>query len=136
MGDRVCVVAGVGPGNGTAFTRRFAAAGYQVAMLARTRERLAALEVELSELDRSLEAAVAEENATREQRSGLASRLEQAKTALARATEGATAWKERVAAHAQLVTERRSLRLRESRRESRVLRGVPRVAHHGAAPLS
>ena len=32
---RNCVVAGVGPGNGASFTRRFSSAGYQVAMLAR-----------------------------------------------------------------------------------------------------
>jgi NAD(P)-dependent dehydrogenase (short-subunit alcohol dehydrogenase family) len=47
MNDKVCVVAGVGPGNGTAFTRMFAEAGYRVAMLARTRERLEALESEI-----------------------------------------------------------------------------------------
>jgi NAD(P)-dependent dehydrogenase (short-subunit alcohol dehydrogenase family) len=34
----VCVVVGVGPGNGAAFARRFAAAGYQVALLARQLE--------------------------------------------------------------------------------------------------
>ena len=32
---RNCVVAGVGPGNGASFTRRFSSAGYQVAMWAR-----------------------------------------------------------------------------------------------------
>ena len=32
----VCVVAGVGPGNGAAFARRFAAEGYAVALLARS----------------------------------------------------------------------------------------------------
>jgi NAD(P)-dependent dehydrogenase (short-subunit alcohol dehydrogenase family) len=47
MEPKVCVVAGVGPGNGTAFTRKFAGAGYRVAMLARTEERLAALEAEI-----------------------------------------------------------------------------------------
>jgi len=35
MGQPVCVVVGVGPGNGAAFARRFAKAGYAVAMLAR-----------------------------------------------------------------------------------------------------
>jgi len=44
---KVCVVAGVGPGTGTAVTRRFAAGGYRVAMLARDRDRLAALEREI-----------------------------------------------------------------------------------------
>lgn len=43
----VCVVAGVGPGNGVALTRRFAAGGYRVAMLARSRERLAQWEREI-----------------------------------------------------------------------------------------
>lgn len=47
MADKVCVIAGVGPGNGTAFTRKFAGAGYRVAMLARTRDRLAALEADI-----------------------------------------------------------------------------------------
>lgn len=47
MTERVCVVAGVGPGNGAAFVRRFADAGYRVAMLARSRETLDALEAEL-----------------------------------------------------------------------------------------
>jgi len=44
---KVCVVAGVGPGNGAAVTRRFAAGGYQVAMLARSADRLADLEREV-----------------------------------------------------------------------------------------
>ena len=35
---RVCVVAGVGPGNGAAFARRFAAEGHAVALLARSDE--------------------------------------------------------------------------------------------------
>ncbi len=33
---RVCVVAGVGPGNGAAFARRFSSEGFAVALLART----------------------------------------------------------------------------------------------------
>ena len=36
MTKRVCVVAGVGPGNGAAFARRFGAEGYAVALLARS----------------------------------------------------------------------------------------------------
>ncbi|MBV8854622.1 MAG: SDR family NAD(P)-dependent oxidoreductase [Sinobacteraceae bacterium] len=44
---KVAVVAGVGPGIGAALARRFATAGYAVAMLARKREALAALEREI-----------------------------------------------------------------------------------------
>ena len=44
MPEKVCVVAGVGPGTGTALSRRFAAGGYRVAMLARDRDRLDELE--------------------------------------------------------------------------------------------
>lgn len=44
---KVAVVAGAGPGIGAALARRFAKAGYAVAMLARKREALAALEREI-----------------------------------------------------------------------------------------
>jgi NAD(P)-dependent dehydrogenase (short-subunit alcohol dehydrogenase family) len=44
----VCVVAGVGPGTGAALARRFAAGGHRVAMLARSAERLGALEREIA----------------------------------------------------------------------------------------
>ena len=43
----ICVITGVGPGTGTAMVRRFAKGGYRVAMLARTTDRLAALEHEM-----------------------------------------------------------------------------------------
>ncbi|WP_293900204.1 SDR family NAD(P)-dependent oxidoreductase [Phenylobacterium sp.] len=43
----LAVVTGVGPGTGSAIVRRLHAGGYRVAMLARTAERLAALEREL-----------------------------------------------------------------------------------------
>jgi NAD(P)-dependent dehydrogenase (short-subunit alcohol dehydrogenase family) len=43
----VAVVTGVGPGTGAAIARRFAHGGYAVAMLARNRERLNALEREI-----------------------------------------------------------------------------------------
>ncbi len=48
MTKPICAVVGVGPGNGAAFARRFASAGYAVALLARgstfTRELAANLE--------------------------------------------------------------------------------------------
>src|SRR5512134_444320 len=47
MPKRVCVVTGVGPGTGSALARRFAAGGYQVALLARTESRLRELAAEL-----------------------------------------------------------------------------------------
>ena len=46
----VALITGVGPGTGAAMARRFARGGYSVAMLARDRERLDALE---REIDRS-----------------------------------------------------------------------------------
>jgi len=44
----VALVTGVGPGTGAAIARRFSLGGYKVAMLARTRERLATLEREVA----------------------------------------------------------------------------------------
>jgi NAD(P)-dependent dehydrogenase (short-subunit alcohol dehydrogenase family) len=43
MANPVAVVTGVGPGTGAAIARRFSRGGYAVAMLARTRDRLASL---------------------------------------------------------------------------------------------
>ena len=43
----VALITGVGPGTGAAMARRFARGGYAVAMLARSRDRLALLEQEL-----------------------------------------------------------------------------------------
>jgi NAD(P)-dependent dehydrogenase (short-subunit alcohol dehydrogenase family) len=43
----VALVTGVGPGTGAAISRRFSLGGYRVAMLARTRERLDALQREI-----------------------------------------------------------------------------------------
>lgn len=48
MAKPVCLVTGVGPGTGAAVCRRFAAGGYQIAMVARDPERLAALEQEIA----------------------------------------------------------------------------------------
>lgn len=36
MAKRVCIIVGVGPGNGAAFARKFASEGYAVALLARS----------------------------------------------------------------------------------------------------
>jgi NAD(P)-dependent dehydrogenase (short-subunit alcohol dehydrogenase family) len=44
----VALVTGIGPGTGSAIARRFCSGGYKVAMLARTRERLAELQRELA----------------------------------------------------------------------------------------
>jgi len=46
VGDKVCLITGVGPGTGSALARRFAG-DYRVALLARKEERLRALESEL-----------------------------------------------------------------------------------------
>jgi NAD(P)-dependent dehydrogenase (short-subunit alcohol dehydrogenase family) len=45
---KTCIVAGVGPGTGAALSRRFAAGGYRVAMLARDADRLATLERDIA----------------------------------------------------------------------------------------
>lgn len=47
MSKPVCVVVGVGPGNGAAFARKFASEGYDVALLARNQDYLKELEVEI-----------------------------------------------------------------------------------------
>ena len=44
---KVCVVAGVGPGNGASCCRRFAAEGYSIVMLARNADYLASLSAQL-----------------------------------------------------------------------------------------
>lgn len=46
-GSPLCIVTGVGPGTGSAIVRRFAAAGYRVAMLARNGDRMAGLASEV-----------------------------------------------------------------------------------------
>jgi NAD(P)-dependent dehydrogenase (short-subunit alcohol dehydrogenase family) len=43
----VCLITGVGPGTGSALARKFAKAGYRLALLTRNEERLASLEKEL-----------------------------------------------------------------------------------------
>ena len=49
MTKPIALVSGVGPGTGKAIVRRFASGGYRVAMLARNRERLDALEREIAD---------------------------------------------------------------------------------------
>ncbi|MGA7982801.1 MAG: SDR family NAD(P)-dependent oxidoreductase [Chromatiaceae bacterium] len=48
MSVPVCVIVGTGPGNGSAFARQFSRAGYHVALLARAKETLAAMEAEIA----------------------------------------------------------------------------------------
>ena len=50
MEEKICLITGVGPGTGTALVRKFAREGYRVAMVSRTRERLEALESELTDV--------------------------------------------------------------------------------------
>ncbi|AGY92042.1 hypothetical protein SPICUR_05335 [Spiribacter curvatus] len=45
----ICVINGVGPGNGTAFARRFARAGYRIALIARSTDFSARLAHELGD---------------------------------------------------------------------------------------
>jgi len=47
MGERICAIVGSGPGNGLAFAKRFAADGYRVALIGRTREKLERLAAEV-----------------------------------------------------------------------------------------
>ncbi len=47
MKKPICLITGVGGGTGASLARRFASGGYQVAMLARNRDRLVALENEI-----------------------------------------------------------------------------------------
>ncbi len=49
MAKPVCAVVGFGPGNGTAFSKKFAAEGYRVAMLSRSTEGSEALAKELGD---------------------------------------------------------------------------------------
>lgn len=49
MNKTVCTIVGVGPGNGAAFARRFAAEGHKVALLARGGEYIQELAAELGE---------------------------------------------------------------------------------------
>jgi chromosome segregation protein len=73
----------------------------------RVRDRRTALDAELAELGTALDGAMREESAALTQLDALERQLEVARASLGRATEGALAWKERVTAHAALVTERK-----------------------------
>lgn len=78
-----------------------------VAEQERTRARSAELSAERDELGRTLESLLHQETSSRVELDEIERGLEQSRTALARASEGAVAWKERVTVHAALVTERK-----------------------------
>jgi NAD(P)-dependent dehydrogenase (short-subunit alcohol dehydrogenase family) len=65
MKKPVCVVVGVGPGNGAALARRFAAGGYAVALMARGATLSGALAAELDDA-RAYECDVADETSVKE----------------------------------------------------------------------
>lgn len=65
MNKPVCVVVGVGPGNGTAFARRFAGANYRLALLARHTESISRLAAELGDA-RAYACDVSDPNAVQE----------------------------------------------------------------------
>ena len=68
--QKVCVVTGVGAGTGAALCRRFAADGYQVAMLARSADQLARFAGEI-EGTRAYPTDVADPAAVRETFAGI-----------------------------------------------------------------
>ena len=78
-----------------------------VADITRINARLAAINVDLEEIGRVLDAAHSTEEEARAQLDSVRAELEQLQHALGRAEENAAAWRERVAAQASLVTERR-----------------------------
>jgi chromosome segregation protein len=80
---------------------------HTLAEMEKTTKRLAVLGVEVDELGELIDSSVHEETRAQGDLDALEQRLEQAQAALARASEGAAAWKDRVAAHAALVTERK-----------------------------
>jgi NAD(P)-dependent dehydrogenase (short-subunit alcohol dehydrogenase family) len=47
MSEKVCAVVGIGPGNGQAFARRFAASGHAIALLSRSTEYSSSIAAEL-----------------------------------------------------------------------------------------
>ncbi len=49
MKKKICLITGVGPGTGAALVRRYAQAGFAVAMVARNAERLKQLELEITD---------------------------------------------------------------------------------------
>lgn len=49
MSKRVCVITGVGPGNGAAFAKKFASEGYAVALLARNESQIKPLAEQLND---------------------------------------------------------------------------------------
>ncbi|MFZ5891433.1 MAG: chromosome segregation protein SMC [Myxococcota bacterium] len=77
------------------------------AEIARVDKRLAAIANELAELARTLQEAETVETESRTQLDSIRGELEHVQHALARAEDNAAAWRERVAAQASLVTERR-----------------------------
>lgn len=66
MMQKVCAILGVGPGNGLAFAHRFAAAGYNVALCARTLDRVRNMASSIGDAARGYAIDVTDNNSVRE----------------------------------------------------------------------
>lgn len=92
-----------------------------VAEAERASARSRALQNEIQEIDEQVEAVLTEETQSRRQLDELERSVEQLQHSLAEANESVTAWKERVDAHAALVTERK-VRLAQVREQIEAVR--------------
>ncbi len=89
----------------------------------RARQRRQATEVEAADLERMLARLLEDETTSRADLDDLRLRLEQVQQTLAKAEENAASWKERVAAQAKLVTERK-VRLAQVKEQADAARGA------------
>ena len=63
--NKVCAIFGVGPGNGLSFAHRFAGAGYNVALCARTVDRVARMASSIGDAARGYSIEVTDDSSVR-----------------------------------------------------------------------